>query len=125
MKDIEVLVKDAYADGVDMETLLSKVRVAYEVEKAAAAESERHEASIAAARKKAAEAMCEYMNVLEPEGNMSIEEAYALMEELEGMYDMCVPETQPTVKVYIGDEAKAKAESLVGDFESFIKSLGF
>ena len=26
MKDIETLVKDAYADGVDMETLLSKVR---------------------------------------------------------------------------------------------------
>ena len=67
MKDIEVLVKDAYADGVDMETLLSKVRVAYEIEKAAAAESERHEASIAAARRKVAEAMYVYMEAIDPE----------------------------------------------------------
>ena len=67
MKDIEVLVKDAYADGVDMETLLSKVRVAYEIEKAAAAESERRETSIAAARRKVAEAMYVYMEAIDPE----------------------------------------------------------
>ena len=67
MKDIETLVKNAYADGVDMETLLSKVRETYEGEKAAAAESERREASIAAARRKVAEAMYVYMETINPE----------------------------------------------------------
>lgn len=67
MKDLQALVKDAYADGVDMETLLSKVRETYEGEKAAAAESERREASIAAARRKVAEAMYVYMEAIDPE----------------------------------------------------------
>ena len=67
MSDIETLVKDAYADGVDMETLLSKVRETYEGEKAAAAESTRREASIAAARRKVAEAMHVYMETISPE----------------------------------------------------------
>ena len=67
MKDIETLVKDAYADGVDIETLLSKVKKTYESEKAAAAESERREASIAAARRKVAEVMYTYMETIDPE----------------------------------------------------------
>ena len=67
MNDIKVLVKDAYADGVDIDTLLSKVRAEYETESAAAAESARREASIAAARRKVAEAMYVYMETIDPE----------------------------------------------------------
>ena len=66
MKDIQHIVKDAYADGVDIETLLAKVRAEYESESAAALESERREASIAAARKKVAEAMYTYMEAIDP-----------------------------------------------------------
>ena len=67
MKDLQELVKNAYADGVDIETLLSKVKETYEGERAAAAESARHEASIAAARRKVAEAMYAYMKTVDPE----------------------------------------------------------
>ena len=121
MKDLQAMLEEAIRSGKTVEDLYGMANAA---QNTIVTEQERED-KVAAARKKAAEAMCEYMNVLEPESNMSIEEAYALMEELEEMYDMCIPETQPTVKVYTGDEAKAKAESLVGDFESFIKSLGF
>ena len=65
MKDIQHIVKDAYADGVDIETLLAKVRAEYETESAAAAESERREAAIAAARRKVAEAMYVYMEAID------------------------------------------------------------
>lgn len=118
MKDLQAMLEEAIRSGKTVEDLYGMANAA---QNTIVTEQERED-RVAAARKKAAEAMCEYMNVLEPESKMSIEEAYALMEELE---EMCVPETQPTVKVYTGDEAKAKAESLVGDFESFIKSLGF
>ena len=67
MKDIAVLVKDAYADGVDIDTLLAKVKVAYESEQATAAASELREANIAAARRKVAEAMYAYMETVDPE----------------------------------------------------------
>lgn len=67
MKDLQALVKDAYADGIDVDTLLAKVKAEYEIEKAAAAESELHEASIAAARRKVAEAMYVYMEAIDPE----------------------------------------------------------
>ena len=67
MNDIKALVKDAYADGMDVDALLAKVKAEYEIEKAAAAESERHEASIAAARRKVAEAMYVYMETIDPE----------------------------------------------------------
>lgn len=66
MNDIKALVKDAYADGVDMETLLSKVKKAYESEKAVAVESELREARIAAARRKVAEAMYIYVEAIDP-----------------------------------------------------------
>ena len=121
MKNLQAMLEEAIRSGKTVEDLYGMANAAQNT----IITEQKREDRVAAARKKAAEAMCEYMNVLEPESNMSIEEAYALMEELEEMYDMCVPETQPTVKVYTGDEAKAKAESLVGDFESFIKSLGF
>ena len=67
MKDLQALVKDAYADGIDVDTLLAKVKAEYEIESAAAAESERREASIAAARRKVAEAMYAYMETVDPE----------------------------------------------------------
>lgn len=67
MKDLQALVKDAYADGIDVDTLLAKVKAEYEIERAAAAESERREASIAAARRKVAEAMYVYMETIDPE----------------------------------------------------------
>lgn len=67
MNDIKALVKDAFADGVDVDALLAKVKAEYEIEKAAAAESERREASIAAARRKVAEAMYVYMETIDPE----------------------------------------------------------
>ena len=67
MNDIKALVKDAYADGMDVDALLAKVKAEYEIAKAAAAESERHEASIAAARRKVAEAMYVYMETIDPE----------------------------------------------------------
>ena len=67
MKDLQALVKDAYADGIDVDTLLAKVRAEYEIEKAAAAESELREARIAAARRKVAEAMYVYMETIDPE----------------------------------------------------------
>ena len=67
MKDLQVLVKDAYADGIDVDTLLAKVKAEYEIESAAAVESERREASIAAARRKVAEAMYVYMETIDPE----------------------------------------------------------
>lgn len=67
MNDIKALVKDAFADGVDVDALLAKVKAEYEIEKAAAAESERREASIAAARRKVAEAMYAYMETIDPE----------------------------------------------------------
>lgn len=67
MNDIKALVKDAYADGVDVDALLAKVKAEYEIESAAAAESERREASIAAARRKVAEAMYVYMEAIDPE----------------------------------------------------------
>lgn len=67
MNDIKALVKDAFADGMDVDALLAKVKAEYEIEKAAAAESERHEASIAAARRKVAEAMYVYMETIDPE----------------------------------------------------------
>ena len=67
MNDIEALVKDAFADGVDVDALLAKVKVAYESEQAAAAASELREASIAAARRKVAEAMYVYMETIDPE----------------------------------------------------------
>ena len=121
MKNLQAMLEEAIRSGRTVEDLYSMANVA---QSTIIAEQKRED-KIAAARKKAAEAMYEYMNELEPNGKMSIEEAYQLMEELEEMYEICAPETQPTVKVYTGDEAKAKAESLVGDFESFIKSLGF
>ena len=120
MKSLQAMLEEAIRSGKTVEDLYGMANAA---QNTIITEQERED-RVAAARKKAAEAMCEYMNELEPEGEMSIEEAYALMEELEKMYDLCVPKTQPTVKVYTGDEAKSKAESLVGDFESFIKSLG-
>ena len=67
MKDLQALVKDAYADGIDVDTLLAKVKAEYEIESAAAAESERREANIAAARRKVAEAMYVYMETIDPE----------------------------------------------------------
>ena len=67
MKDLQALVKDAYADGIDVDTLLAKVKAEYEIESAAAVESERREASIAAARRKVAEAMYVYMETVDPE----------------------------------------------------------
>ena len=67
MKDLQALVKDAYADGIDVDTLLAKVKAEYEIESAAALESERREASIAAARRKVAEAMYVYMETIDPE----------------------------------------------------------
>ena len=67
MNDIKTLVKDAFADGVDVDALLAKVRAAYEIEKAAAAESELREARISAARRKVAEAMYVYMETIDPE----------------------------------------------------------
>ena len=67
MKDIETLVKDVFADVVDIDALLAKVKAEYEIEKAAAAESERRETSIAAARRKVAEAMYVYMEAIDPE----------------------------------------------------------
>ena len=67
MKDLQALVKDAYADGIDVDTLLAKVKAEYEIESAAAVESERREASIAAARRKVAEAMYAYMETVDPE----------------------------------------------------------
>lgn len=67
MNDIKALVKDAYADGMDIDALLAKVKAEYEIEKAAAVESELHEASIAAARRKVAEAMYVYMETIDPE----------------------------------------------------------
>lgn len=66
MNDIKALVKNAYADGVDVDALLAKVKAEYEIEKAAAAESARREASIAAARRKVAEAMYVYMKAIDP-----------------------------------------------------------
>ena len=119
--EIRELMKKNLRNGLTREEL---ELIAKKAEAEVAAELTRED-EIAAARKKAAEAMCEYMNALKPESNMAIEEAYQLMEACEEMYDLCVPETVPTIKVYTGDEAKAKAESLVGDFESFIKSIGF
>jgi uncharacterized protein YpuA (DUF1002 family) len=121
MQDLQAMLEEAIRSGKTLKDLYGMANAA---QNTIVTEQERED-KVAAARKKAAEAMCEYMNVLEPKSNMSIEEAYALMEELEEMYDLSVPETEPIVKVYTGDEAKAKAESLVGDFESFIKSLGF
>lgn len=67
MNDIKALVKDAYADGVDVDALLAKVKAEYEIEKAVAAESERREANVAAARRKVAEAMYVYMEAIDPE----------------------------------------------------------
>ena len=67
MNDIKALVKDAYAEGMDVDALLAKVKAEYEIEKAAAAESERRETSIAAARRKVAEAMYVYMETIDPE----------------------------------------------------------
>lgn len=67
MKNLQALVKDAYADGIDVDTLLAKVKAEYEIESAAAAKSERREASIAAARRKVAEAMYVYMETIDPE----------------------------------------------------------
>lgn len=67
MKDLQALVKDAYADGIDVDTLLAKVKAEYEIESAAAVESERREANIAAARRKVAEAMYAYMETVDPE----------------------------------------------------------
>ena len=67
MNDIKALVKDAFADGMDVDALLAKVKAEYEIESAAAAESERREASIAAARRKVAEAMYVYMETIDPE----------------------------------------------------------
>jgi hypothetical protein len=121
MKDLQAMLEEAIRSGKTVEDLYGMANAA---QNTIITEQERED-RVAAARKKAAEAMCEYVNMLEPESKMPIEEAYQLMEELEDMYDLCVPETKPVVKVYTGDEAKAKAESLVGDFESFIKSLGF
>ena len=121
MKSLQAMLEEAIRSGKTVEDLYGMANAA---QNTIITERERED-RVAAARKKAAEAMCEYMNELEPEGEMSIKEAYQLMEACEEMYNLCVPETQPTVKVYTGDEAKAKAESLVGDFESFIKSLGF
>lgn len=67
MNDIKALIKDAFADGMDVDALLAKVKAEYEIEKAAAAESVRHEANIAAARRKVAEAMYVYMEAIDPE----------------------------------------------------------
>ena len=120
MKSLQAMLEEAIRSGKTVEDLYGMANAA---QNAIITEQEKEE-KVAVARKKAAEAMCEYMNILEPEGEMSIEEAYALMEELEAMYDLCAPKTKPSVRVYTGDEAKSKAESLVGDFESFIKSLG-
>lgn len=121
MKNLQAMLEEAIRSGKTVEDLYGMANAA---QNTIITEQERED-RVAAARKKAAEAMCEYMNVLEPESEISVEEAYALIEACEEMFDMCVPETKPVVKVYTGDEAKAKAESLVGDFESFIKSLGF
>ena len=121
MKDLQAMLEEAIRNGRTVEDLYGMANAA---QNTIITEIERED-RVAAARKKAAEAVCEYMNVLKPENDMCIEEAYQLMEACEEMYGLCVPETKPIVKVYTGDEAKAKAESLVGDFESFIKSLGF
>lgn len=67
MNDIKALVKDAYADGMDVDALLAKVKAEYEIESAAAAASKLHEANIAAARRKVAEAMYVYMEAIDPE----------------------------------------------------------
>ena len=120
MRDLQAMLEEAIRCGKTVEDLYGMANAA---QNTIITEQEREE-KVAAARKKAAEAMCEYMNILEPKSKMSIEEAYQLMETCEKMYDLSVPETEPIVRVYTGDEAKSKAESLVGDFESFIKSLG-
>ena len=67
MNDIKALVKDAFADGMDVDALLAKVKAEYEIESAAAAASEFREANIAAARRKVAEAMYVYMETIDPE----------------------------------------------------------
>ena len=67
MSDIKALVKDAFADGVDVDALLAKVKAEYEIESAAAAAAEFREANIAAARRKVAEAMYVYMETIDPE----------------------------------------------------------
>lgn len=121
MKNLQAMLEDAIRGGKTVEDLYGMANAA---QNTIITEQERED-RVAAARKKAAEAMCEYMNALKPESDMSIDEAYTLMEACEEMYGLCAPEVKPTVRVYTGDEAKAKAESLVGDFETFIKSLGF
>lgn len=113
--EIRELMKKNLRDGFTREEL---ELIAKDAEAEVIAELTRED-EIAAARKKAAEAMCEYMNVLEPESNMSIEEAYQLMEVCEERYDLCIPEIKPVVRAYTKDGYKEI------DFNEFIEKLGF
>lgn len=116
MKDLQAMLEEAIRSGKTVEDLYGMANAA---QNTIITEQERED-RVAAARKKAAEAMCEYINVLEPEGKISIEEAYELMEAREKGYDTAFAKpAPPIVKVYTGDSCKEI------DFNTFIKKLGF
>lgn len=122
MKNLQAMLEEAIRSGKTVEDLYGMANAA---QNTVIAEQEK-ESKIAAVRKKAAEAMCEYINMLEPNGKMSAEEAYQLIEELEDMYDVAFRKTtcstqpvEPVVRAYTADGYKEI------DFNTFIEKLGF